>query len=87
MAAEHRKPVEPDAAPLVEHHAAHHAATAEAPGAPADTGDQPDPNRWKALVICLLGGGIVLLDVGVQATNVLNQTRLFAIDPAARSRR
>ncbi|PZF64664.1 MFS transporter [Curtobacterium sp. MCPF17_047] len=41
MTAEHRTPVEPDAAP------------------------QPDPNRWKALVICLLGGGIVLLDVSI----------------------
>ncbi len=27
--------------------------------------DEPDPNRWKALVICLLGGGIVLLDVSI----------------------
>ena len=26
---------------------------------------QPDPRRWKALVICLLGGGIVLLDVSI----------------------
>jgi EmrB/QacA subfamily drug resistance transporter len=31
---------------------------------PRDT-DQPDPNRWKALVICLLGGGVVLLDVSI----------------------
>lgn len=102
MAAEHRKPVEPDAAPTVAHHSAHHAATAEQqPAAQAeqqpaphagqptdqqsaeqstrprsgDRGDQrgpdgrdtdePDPNRWKALVICLLGGGIVLLDVSI----------------------
>ncbi len=95
MAAEHRKPVEPDAAPTVAHHAAHHAAVTDAPAAspapsaadarssrdatsagastsPApegrdhgDGGEQPDPNRWKALVICLLGGGIVLLDVSI----------------------
>ncbi|GAA3331122.1 MFS transporter [Curtobacterium albidum] len=84
MAAEHRKPVEPDAAPSVAHHGAHHAATAAPtatpPEAPKDTtpdrarpsgggggGDDyaPDPNRWKALVICLLGGGIVLLDVSI----------------------
>ncbi|MGN8050191.1 MFS transporter [Curtobacterium sp. 22159] len=84
MAAEHRKPAEPDAAPTVAHHAAHHSATAETPSGPPpertertkpsepstaserpDPGDQPDPNRWKALVICLLGGGIVLLDVSI----------------------
>jgi EmrB/QacA subfamily drug resistance transporter len=92
MTAEHRKPVEPDAAPTVSHHAAHHAAAVEDPSsdrtveepssdrhqepsdrassAPAqsdghDDGDQPDPRRWKALVICLLGGGIVLLDVSI----------------------
>ncbi|WP_083528069.1 MFS transporter [Curtobacterium ammoniigenes] len=29
---------------------------------------------------------VILLDIGVQATNVLNQTRVFAIDPSARSR-
>jgi predicted MFS family arabinose efflux permease len=47
-----------------------------------------------SLVVAGLGGrsivvvlvAVVLLDVGVQAANVLNQTRLFAIDPAARSR-
>ncbi|TCK64566.1 MFS transporter [Curtobacterium sp. PhB136] len=80
MAAEHRKPAEPDADPAVEHHSAHHAARTDAPSepdrraedtgdqpdrSPADTGDQPDPNRWKALVVCLLGGGIVLLDVSI----------------------
>ncbi|MGL3199592.1 MULTISPECIES: DHA2 family efflux MFS transporter permease subunit [Curtobacterium] len=80
MAAEHRKPVEPDASPTVAHHAAHHAAAVESPAAPSTPasaptspargdgggdGDQPDPNRWKALVICLLGGGIVLLDVSI----------------------
>lgn len=37
-----------------------------------------------SIVVVLVA--VVLLDVGVQATNVLNQTRLFAIDPAARSR-
>ncbi len=86
MAAEHRRPVEPDAAPTVAHHTAHHAASAEQPSGPQaeqhpeqhsdqqqPTGgrpaqqqdDAPDPNRWKALVICLLGGGIVLLDVSI----------------------
>lgn len=38
----------------------------------------------RSIVVVLVA--VVLLDVGVQATNVLNQTRLFAIDPAARSR-
>lgn len=38
----------------------------------------------RSMVVVLVA--VVLLDVGVQATNVLNQTRLFAIDPAARSR-
>jgi EmrB/QacA subfamily drug resistance transporter len=98
MAAEHRRSVEPDGAPTVAHHTAHHAATAEHPeaeqaeqhptersataqstteqsstqqepadrrGGPRGGGDEPDPNRWKALVICLLGGGIVLLDVSI----------------------
>jgi EmrB/QacA subfamily drug resistance transporter len=76
MTADHRKPAEPDAAPAVAHHSAQHAATTDAPPEPTETGrtsepgtqqdtDQPDPNRWKALVICLLGGGIVLLDVSI----------------------
>lgn len=26
---------------------------------------QPDPNRWKALAICLVGGAMVLLDVSI----------------------
>lgn len=38
----------------------------------------------RSIVVVLIA--VVLLDVGVQATNVLNQTRLFAIDPRARSR-
>lgn len=38
----------------------------------------------RSIVVVLIA--VVLLDVGVQAANVLNQTRLFAIDPAARSR-
>jgi predicted MFS family arabinose efflux permease len=29
---------------------------------------------------------VLLLDVAIQATNVLNQSRLFAVDPGARSR-
>ncbi|WIE75165.1 MFS transporter [Curtobacterium sp. MCSS17_007] len=85
MAAEHRRSAEPDAAPTVAHHPAHHAATAERPSAPQPEDhpgqrsdaqrsddqeaqqheDGQDPNRWKALVICLLGGGIVLLDVSI----------------------
>ncbi|MFJ7288668.1 MFS transporter [Curtobacterium sp. NPDC098951] len=69
MAPEHRLPAEPDAAPTVAHHEAHHAATAAPPErtehSDGGSGDQPDPNRWKALVICLLGGGIVLLDVSI----------------------
>ena len=34
----------------------------------------------------LLLAAILLLDIAVQGVNILNQTRLFAIDPAARSR-
>jgi predicted MFS family arabinose efflux permease len=30
--------------------------------------------------------GVLLLDIAIQATNVLNQTRLFSLDPQARSR-
>ncbi|WFR66149.1 MFS transporter [Curtobacterium flaccumfaciens] len=70
MTAEHRKPADPDAAPDVTHHAAHHSATVppsprSAEPSPSSAPDEPDPNRWKALVICLLGGGIVLLDVSI----------------------
>ncbi|WP_232797148.1 MFS transporter [Blastococcus atacamensis] len=28
-------------------------------------GDQPDPRRWKALAVCLVGGFMVLLDVSI----------------------
>jgi predicted MFS family arabinose efflux permease len=38
----------------------------------------------RTLVVLLVA--ILLLDVAVQAGNVLNQTRLFAVDPEARSR-
>ncbi len=38
----------------------------------------------RSIVVVLVA--VLLLDVGVQGANVLNQTRLFAIDPAARSR-
>jgi len=38
----------------------------------------------RSIVVVLVA--VVLLDIGVQAANVLNQTRLFAIDSAARSR-
>src|SRR5438067_4714436 len=27
--------------------------------------DRPDPNRWKALAVCLVGGFMVLLDVSI----------------------
>jgi EmrB/QacA subfamily drug resistance transporter len=40
------------------------ASEADAPEADAPEAGQ-DPNRWKALVIVLLGGGIVLLDVSI----------------------
>jgi predicted MFS family arabinose efflux permease len=47
-----------------------------------------------SLVLAGLGAGsiiailvaVVLIDVAIQTVNVLNQTRLFAVDPAARSR-
>ncbi len=29
------------------------------------TADQPDPRRWKALAVCLVGGFMVLLDVSI----------------------
>ncbi|KAF4407486.1 MULTISPECIES: MFS transporter [Streptomyces] len=38
--------------------------TPTAPGA-AETGHRPDPNRWKALGVCLLAGFITLLDISI----------------------
>ena len=35
-------------------------------GAPRQAGgDEPDPRRWRALAICLVGGFMVLLDVSI----------------------
>jgi hypothetical protein len=36
--------------------------------------------------IIVLVVAVILLDVAIQGVNILNQTRLFAIDPLARSR-
>jgi predicted MFS family arabinose efflux permease len=36
--------------------------------------------------ILLLLSAVLLIDIAIQAVNVLNQTRLFSIDPASRSR-
>jgi predicted MFS family arabinose efflux permease len=38
----------------------------------------------RSIVVILVA--VVLIDVSIQTVNVLNQTRLFAVDPAARSR-
>jgi predicted MFS family arabinose efflux permease len=38
----------------------------------------------RSIVVLLVA--VVLLDAAIQATNVLNQTRLFSVDPSARSR-
>ncbi|MCD2192746.1 MFS transporter [Actinomycetospora endophytica] len=35
------------------------------PAAPAQPPDQPDPNRWRALVVCLVAGFMTLLDVSI----------------------
>ncbi len=40
--------------------------SATAPGASAARGpDAPDPNRWKALAVCLISGFMTLLDVSI----------------------
>ncbi|HZY61208.1 MAG TPA: MFS transporter [Edaphobacter sp.] len=39
-----------------------------------------------ALHIAALAVGVIVLDVGAQMTQVANQTRIFGLDPAARSR-
>ena len=36
-----------------------------APTASPDSEYTPDPNRWKALAVCLVGGSMVLLDVSI----------------------
>jgi EmrB/QacA subfamily drug resistance transporter len=60
-----------DAIPTAAHEHGHkHAAEPEAAVAPESRGaggleGGDDPRRWKALTICLLGGGIVLLDVSI----------------------
>src|SRR6201990_2444578 len=39
---------------------------APAPPAPSrDDGYRPDPNRWKALAVCLAAGFMTLLDVSI----------------------
>ncbi|OEU96939.1 MFS transporter [Streptomyces oceani] len=40
-------------------------ATADASSTPGAPGHVPDPNRWKALAVCLLAGFITLLDVSI----------------------
>jgi predicted MFS family arabinose efflux permease len=42
--------------------------------------------RLASTSIVVLLVAVVLLDAAIQATNVLNQTRLFSVDPSARSR-
>ena len=39
------------------------------------------PTSWGALI-----GGIVIMDIGVQASMIANQSRIYALDAAARSR-
>src|SRR6195952_6128708 len=36
-----------------------------APERPAPPRDEPDPRRWRALVVCLVAGFMTLLDVSI----------------------
>ncbi|MGI8666220.1 MAG: MFS transporter [Jatrophihabitans sp.] len=39
--------------------------TAQQPAEPAGDGDAADPNRWRALAVCLVGAFMVLLDISI----------------------
>ena len=41
------------------------AARAQPPAGTGGDGERPDPRRWKALAVCLVGGFMVLLDVSI----------------------
>jgi predicted MFS family arabinose efflux permease len=41
---------------------------------------------WGGATLSGLIGGVLLLDLAVQAGHVANQTRIYAIDPSARGR-
>src|SRR3954463_13700137 len=40
-------------------------ATSTGPSRGSGTAEEPDPRRWKALAVCLVGGFMVLLDVSI----------------------